>query len=140
MESRFRADRRLSIRRMEQEQMSRSAVSLFVFSIYMFALGAMLVGAPNVLLSVFAIPETHEVWIRVVGMLVLIIGYLDFAASRNGVLLYLRWSVPARLSVPLFLGAFVLLGFAPPILILFGVIDAAAAIWTAVSLRREGLA
>ncbi len=128
------------MRRMDQGQMTRSAVSLFVFSIYMFALGVMLVGAPNVLLSVFAIPETHEVWIRVVGMLVLIIGYLDFAASRKGDQAYLRWSVPARLSVPLFLGAFVLLSLAPPILILFGVIDAAAAIWTAACLRREGLA
>mgnify|MGYP000651202039 CR=1 FL=1 len=81
--------------------MSKSAFSLRVFSIYMFALGAVLVAAPNLMLSFFGIPETHEVWIRVVGMLVLIIGYLDFMASRNELLPFFRWSVsPAvRISV-----------------------------------------
>jgi hypothetical protein len=118
--------------------MSKSAFSLRVFSIYMFALGSVLVGAPNLLLTFFGIPETQEVWIRVVGMLVLIIGYLDFMASSCEVLVFFRWSVPARLSVPVFFVAFVVLGLAPPILLLFGAIDFAAAIWTAFSLRADG--
>ena len=61
--------------------MSKSAFSLRVFSIYMFALGSALVVAPNLMLSFFGIPETHEVWIRVVGVPVLIIGYLGYMAS-----------------------------------------------------------
>jgi hypothetical protein len=119
--------------------MSRSAFSLFVFSIYMFALGALLVFAPNLLLSFFNVAETHEVWIRIVGMLVLIIGYLDFMVSRNELLIFIRWTVYGRLAVPVFLIAFVALGLAPPILILFGAIDAAAAIWTAKSLRSDAV-
>jgi hypothetical protein len=119
--------------------MSKSAFSLRVFSIYMFALGAVLVAAPNLLLSFFDVPETHEVWIRVVGMLVLILGYLDFMASRNELVAYFHWTVPARLSVPAFFVAFVALGLAPPILVLFGAIDGAAAIWTAVCLRADSL-
>jgi hypothetical protein len=39
--------------------------------------------------------------------------------------------------VPVFFAAFIVLGWAPPILILFGVIDAAAALWTAACLRSE---
>lgn len=120
--------------------MSKSAFSLRVFSIYMFTLGAVLVADPNLLLSILGIPETQEVWIRVVGMLVIIIGYLEFMASRNELLVFFRWSVKARLSVLVFFISFVVLGFAPPILILFGAIDAAAAIWTAVCLRLEDLA
>lgn len=119
--------------------MSKSAFSLRVFSIYMFGLGTVLVTAPNLMLSFFGVPPTHEVWIRVVGMLVLILGYLDFMASRTEMLAFFRWSVPARLSVPVFFMAFVALGYAPPILILFGAIDGAAAIWTAVCLRADGL-
>lgn len=118
--------------------MSKSAFSLFVYSIYLFALGAVLVIAPNLLLSFFAIPVTHEVWIRIVGMLVLIIGYLDFMASRNELLVFFRWSVYGRFSVPVFFVAFIALGIAPPVLLLFGAIDAAAAIWTAVCLRNDG--
>ena len=117
--------------------MSKPAFSLWVFSLYMFALGAMLVVVPNILLTLFGVPETHEVWIRVVGMLVLIVGYLDFMASRHELQIFFAWTVPPRLCVPVFLATFVILGWAPPILILFGAIDAAGALWTAACLRGE---
>ena len=120
--------------------MSKSAFSLRVFSIYMFALGTVLVIAPNILLAIFGVPETHEVWIRIVGMLVLFLGYVDFMASRNELLYFFRWSVPIRLSVPVFFIVFIALGFAPPVLLLFGAIDAAAALWTVACLRADGLA
>lgn len=120
--------------------MSKSAFSVRVFSIYMIVFGSLLIVAPNLVLSVFAVAETHEVWIRIVGLLILIIGYLDFMASRNELLLFFRWTVTARLTVPVFLIVFVVLGFAPPILILFGVIDAAGAIWTATCLRKDSVA
>lgn len=118
--------------------MSKSAFSVRVFSIYMFVLGAMLVAAPNPLLSFFGVAETREVWIRVVGVLVLVIGYFDFMASRGEFAAFVQWSVRARLSLPVFFVAFVTLGLAPPVLILlFGAIDGAAAIWTAVCLRAD---
>jgi hypothetical protein len=120
--------------------MSKSAFSLRVFSIYMFVLGSALVVMPNLLLSFFGFPETQEVWIRVVGVPLLIIGYLDFMASGSELRVFFRWSVHARLAVPIFLGAFVALGFAPPVLLLFGAIDVAGAVWTAASLRADGLA
>lgn len=119
--------------------MSKSAFSLCVFSIYMFALGLVLVAAPNLLLTFFGFPETQEVWIRVVGMLVLIIGFLDLMASSCELQVFFRWSVPARLSVPVFFVTFVALGLAPPILLLFGAIDLAAAIWTGFCLRADSL-
>lgn len=118
--------------------MSKSAFSIRVFSIYMFALGSALVAIPNMLLSLFGIPETQEVWIRVIGVPVLIIGYLDFMASGRELRIFFRWSVHARLAVPIFLGTFVALGFAPPVLLLFGAIDVAGAVWTEASLRADG--
>lgn len=119
--------------------MSKSAFSVHVFSIYMIAFGAGLIAVPNLLLSLFAVPETNEVWIRIVGMLVLIIGYLDFMASRYELQIFFRWTVVVRFSVLIFFVAFVVLGLAPPILILFGVVDAAGAIWTAACLRKDSL-
>lgn len=117
--------------------MSKSAFSLFVFSLYMFVLGMLLIVVPNQMLSLFSVAETQEVWIRVVGMLILIIGFLNFMASRNELIIYIRWTVYGRLAVLLFLTLFVAFGLAPPVLILFGVIDALAAVWTAVSLRND---
>lgn len=42
--------------------------------------------------------------------------------------------------VLLFFIAFVIAGLAPPILILFGVIDFAAAMWTLLAIRADGSA
>ncbi len=117
--------------------MSRAALSVFVFSIYLFILGAVLVIVPNVLLSLFRIPETNEVWVRVVGMLVLILGYYYSTAARNEMTMFLRATAYGRLSVLAFFIAFVVLGFAPSALILFGVIDAAAALWTLSALGSQ---
>ncbi len=117
--------------------MSKSARSLFVFSIYLFVLGMILLVIPNVLLTLFGLPKTNEVWIRVVGMLVFILGFYYFSASKNEIKSFLQWTVYARTSVLFFFVVFVLLGFAPAILILFGAIDAGAALWTHLSLRSE---
>jgi hypothetical protein len=120
--------------------MTRAAFSVFVFSIYLYALGAILVVAPNVLLGLFGITETVEVWVRVVGMLVLIIGLYYTTAARHEQTAVLRATVVGRTAVLIFFVAFVAAGFAPPVLILFGVVDAAAATWTALALKADAAA
>jgi hypothetical protein len=120
--------------------MTKSARSVFVFAIYLYLLGAVLIVAPNTLLRLFLLPETDEVWIRVVGMLVMILGFYYSQAARKNLSDFLRLTVIGRSAVLLFFFAFVLAGLAPPILILFGVIDFAAAMWTALSLRSEQMA
>lgn len=115
--------------------MSPAARSVFAFTVYLWVIGAILVLAPNVLLSLFGIPETHEVWVRVVGMLALILGYYYQGAAREESTTFMRRTVYARLCASAFFLAFVLLKLAPPVLIVFGVVDALAATWTAVALR-----
>ena len=118
--------------------MSKPAQSVFVFSIYLFVIGSILVVVPNLLFALLGIPETSEVWVRVVGVLALILGFYYFVAARNELTPFLRATVYGRLSVCAFFVAFVLLGFAPPILLVFGVVDAVAASWTAMALRNYG--
>src|SRR5918912_497472 len=101
--------------------MSRAAISMFAFAVYLFALGMVLVIAPNVLLSIFGFEPTTEVWVRIVGMLVLFLGYYYLSAARGEVTPFMRWSTNARPLVIVFFAAFVALGWAKPALILFGV-------------------
>ena len=117
--------------------MSKSAKSLFYFSLYLFVLGLILLLIPNVLLTLFKFPATNEVWIRVVGMLVLILGYYYLQSSKNEINKFFQWTVYARSAVLVFFIVFVLLGLAPTILILFGLIDAVAALWTQLSIRAD---
>ena len=116
--------------------MSKPARSIFVFGVYLAVLGVTLVTVPNLLLGLFGFAETREVWIRVMGMLVLILGVYDVQAARQEWDGFIRLSVPLRVSVPAFFGAFVVAGLAPPVLLLFAAVDFAAAAWTWLALRE----
>jgi hypothetical protein len=107
-----------------------AAKTVQYFSYYLFALAAVLLFAPNMMLSVFQIPETNEVWIRVVGVLVVCIAVYYYAMSALNSIPFLRLTVWVRLWVfAAFLGLWVT-GFGPVQLILFGAVDALAAFWT----------
>jgi len=116
--------------------MSRPARTMFVFGIYLAVLGTTLVAVPNLLLGVFGIPSTQEVWIRVVGMLVFFLAYYYVLAARQEWTAFARASVLPRMMVIVFFSAFVLAGFVSPRLLLFAVVDFAAAAWTHLALRE----
>jgi hypothetical protein len=117
--------------------MSNSAKSVFVFAIYLVLLGITLLVVPNVLLMLFAYPTTNEVWIRVVGMLLVLLAFYYIQAARRELSDFFQWTVYARGSVILFFIAFVVLGLARPILILIGAVDLLAALWTEAALRSS---
>jgi len=116
--------------------MSYPAKTMFAFGCYLLALGTALILFPNAVLDLFGVAPTVEVWIRITGMLVLILGAYDILAALAELREFFRWSVPLRASVIFFFSVFVLLGYAPPVLLLFGVIDLGCAAWTWVALRR----
>lgn len=117
--------------------MSKSGQSVLVFGVYLTFLGAVLVAVPNLLLGMFRLPATDEVWIRVVGMLVLCLAFYYIQAARRGLGDFCRWTVYVRCFVFVSLVAFVVFKLAQPPLALFGVIDLVGAIWTAVALRQS---
>jgi hypothetical protein len=79
--------------------MSRAATSVFVFGIYLAAVGAIFLVAPNLLLGVLGFPPTNEVWIRVAGVLVLILAYYFIQSARRGTTGFFRWTVHVRFTV-----------------------------------------
>ena len=117
--------------------MSTSARSIFVFAVYLFLLGAVLVIAPGILIRTFGFPEPDNLWIRIVGMLVIILGFYYSHAAHAELRAFFSWTVIARTAVLLFFITFVLAGLAPPVLVLFGLVDFAAALWTFFALRSE---
>jgi hypothetical protein len=83
----------------------------------------------------FGLAKTGELYIRIVGMFLLILAYYYARAARQELTGFFHWTVHVRALVILFFVAFVLLDLAEPVLILFGVVDLAAAIWTWLALR-----
>ena len=117
--------------------MSQAAKSLFVFGIYVCGLGLVLLLVPNLILPVFGAPKTNEVWIRINGMFLLCLSFYYVQVARKELTSFIRWTVWTRVAVIFFFSAFVLLVRAPKALLLFGVIDLSAAIWTWLALKRD---
>lgn len=116
--------------------MSKAANSVFIFGIYMIVVGLGFLLAPNLPLTMLGFPATSEPWIRVVAVLMFILAYYYMRAARSEMTEFLRFTVHGRASLIVFFVAFVIFGLARPILIMFGVIDLAAAIWTEWALRN----
>ena len=110
---------------------------MFVFGVYLCVLGLLLLLAPNLLLRVFGAPQTGEVWIRVNGMFVLCLSFFYVLAARDELTSFIRWTVWARVAVIFYFAAFVLLVSAPRALLLFGLIDLLAAVWTWLALKKD---
>jgi hypothetical protein len=117
--------------------MSRAARTILAFGIYCLGVGAILIFVPNLFLGLLGLEPTREVYIRVLGVVVTTLGLYYIAAARAEAVVFFRWTVWGR---PLVLAAFialVLAGAGPPVMILFGVADAAGALWTALALRGQ---
>ena len=115
--------------------MSAAARSVFVFGIYLCLLGLAVLVSPKAVFDALGL-DAGDGWVRVVGMMLLLIGWMDVRAARAELTLFFRITVEARLAVPVFFVAFVGLGIATPLLLVFAAIDVAGAAWTAHGLRR----
>jgi hypothetical protein len=116
--------------------MTPAARSIRVFAVYLGVLAAAVLLVPNLLLTSFGLPPTSEVWIRVIGMLLLVLGVYYWAAAAAELTPFFRATVLCRLSAPVFFLVFVLAGWVRWPLVLFGIVDALGALWTWRALRR----
>jgi hypothetical protein len=116
--------------------MSPAAFTVRAFGYYLLVLGVALVAVPNLLLGLFLMPATGEVWIRVVGLLVFNIGVYYLYAARCEATAFFRASVFTRTLVLVGFAAFVLAGLAKPMLIGFGAVDFLGGLWTWRALKR----
>lgn len=117
--------------------MTKTARTVFVFGIYLFAVAVQFLVVPNLLLGMFGLPETSEVWIRVVGLLALLLGYYYVQCARAELTAFFPLTVHTRVVVFLGFGAFVLMGWVEAPLILFGLVDLLGAGWTWMAMRSE---
>ena len=117
--------------------MSKSAKTVLYFSYYLFLTGIQLAIVPNLFTKLFFLPETNEPWIRVVGILVIIIGFYYHQAASKDLTEFLKLTVFGRALFFVGATALVIFGIAPVIFIGFGLIDLLGAIWTRQTLKNE---
>ena len=117
--------------------MSKTAFTIKASCCYILTLGLGLVLVPNLVLAALRMPPTSDVWIRVLGVVVINIGIFFWVAARTEAIALFHASVIVRPLILVWFGAFVLLGLASPMLLVFGVIEALCALWTWLTLKSE---
>ena len=119
-------------------EMNEPITSLRVWSYYVLGIGAGLLLIPNVIIGVFGIAETSEVWIRVVGLVAIALGIIYFDGARRQDIGVARASVPARVAAVVAFTALWATG-GPWQLLIFAAADLAGLSWTWNALRSNGL-
>lgn len=110
--------------------MTLAARLILCFGVYILLTGLVLLIAPNVLLSIFGLGSTTEVWIRVLGSVVTALGVYYVVMGRAESIQFFKATVWGRGWIFLSFLGLVAVGMAKPPLLLFGVVDLLGAFWT----------
>ena len=116
---------------------SNRHMSLVVQAIYVIITGLQLIFVPNMLLGMFGFDATSEIWIKVLGIVILPLSAVYYAISKQGNEESVRATIISRGFVGVGFILLALSGQAKLNLILFAGIDIATAVWTWVELKKK---
>lgn len=116
--------------------MSRAAVSVFVFGLYMLGQGALLLVAPNLLLALLGFAPSIEVWPRVAGIAVMVLGLYYVAAARGEWAGFFGVTVLGRTFQLLAFGGLVAAGLVSPRILGTAGLEFLSGLWTLMALRK----
>jgi len=111
--------------------------SLLFFALYMLFLGTAFIVVPNLLLELFGFAPTAQPFVRVLGLLLLVLAYYYRRVVSARYTPFYMWTVHTRMFVLPFFVCLVLLDLAPPVVLLFGGFEFACTAWTWLALRAE---
>ncbi|MFO0553698.1 MAG: hypothetical protein U0271_35270 [Polyangiaceae bacterium] len=106
-----------------------------VFGVYLGMSGLGFFGAPGMVVPMLGLPAPSEFWVRIVGLLTVILSMYFLYCARPGERRFFQATVIARCMFFTGVTALVLAGVAPKLLVLFGLVDLAGAAWTQLALR-----
>ena len=115
---------------------SNRYMSLLVQSIYVLLTGLQLVFVPNMLLGIFGFDETSEVWIKVLGLVVISLSFIYYALHKSGNAEVATASMWARFFVGAGFILLVVSGQTKAAMVLFAGVDIATATWTWFELKK----
>lgn len=123
---------------MDMPKRSRAANSLYYFSFYMLIMGLFAMVYPNPLGMIIGLQMPLDSAWRLVGMLMVIIGIIDFQAGRTGQMIPLYiLSVYVRTGVLIILTIIAIIGLYSFKIIIFGFVDFIGAMWTLYAIKKD---
>jgi hypothetical protein len=126
----------MSIQLKYLDLMNKIAQSIFIFGLYMLGEGAILLLFPNLLLNLIDMPQTSEVWIRVAGLALCVLGYYYVRAARINLKEFFVWTVHMRLIQFVVIAGLVGFSIGPPAILMFSGVELASGVWTWLVLKK----
>lgn len=105
-------------------------ISMYGQMAYVLLSGIGLLFFPNVLLGIVGLEPTQEIWIKIMGLLVLVLSIYYYHIAKYGNSKVVWATVLGRLLFCAGLIVFVILGLAKPALIGFALLETALAVWS----------
>lgn len=118
--------------------MNKAAQSILVWGIVIVLAGLSLLLFPDFVAGLAGMAAPVDGWARLTGAFMVWLGSYYVVAARSNARAFFRMTVVLRPTVLLVLIVFVAMGLFKPLIILVGVADTLAAIWTAWALRADG--
>ena len=116
--------------------MTPAARSMQIFGLYMLFEGLILVTVPQLLLSLLALPQTSDVWVRVAGIALMVLAYYYLMTARTNLQAFFPLTVPTRIFQFVMFLVFVTLGLVKWTVLMPAAVEMASGVWTAWTLRR----
>jgi hypothetical protein len=115
--------------------MSRAALTLMIYAIGFGSAGLGLMLVPNLILPLFGFAQTQEVWIHLIGLLMISLASYDIIAAQYEIEPIIQLSVPGRLFAGAAMIATWLLGMVGAGILFFAAVDILGALATMAALR-----
>ena len=113
-------------------------VSLIVFGGYVTLMGLVLMLVPKLILPLVGLSINGEVWIRLLGFVLLCSSVYYIGAGRLQWLPFARWTIYTRLAAPVVVVALIFANIAPLQMASFGMADCLGGLWTWWAIRHDG--
>ncbi len=110
--------------------------SMYAQIAYMVLAGTGFLFMPNVILQVLGMQPVDDVWIRIIGLLALVLASYYWVMTKNSILPFFKVSVWGRYGFCAGLVALVLFNLGEKPLILFAALETGLAVWTHLALRK----
>ncbi|TGK02836.1 hypothetical protein EHQ53_05020 [Leptospira langatensis] len=117
--------------------MINAAKSVQYFGVFLLIEGTLLILVPDLFLSLFLL-SAEDVWVRVVGVALAILGYFYFQMGSWNIRPFLKLTTHSRSFQFVAIAIFVLLGMANPMLLLPSGFEFLCGLLTLLLLRKEG--
>ena len=119
--------------------MNPASKSIYYFALYPLSAGLAMMLAPALPLKILGFPVEGLDWIRMLGVVTVIIAYYYWRLGKDEILSFCRYSAQMRLTIPLVFIALVLSFGMNPLYIGLTAGDFLGGLWTWHALRQQNL-